>query len=252
MIEKKLIAFDIDQTLTKSRSLIDSEMADIIRKLLTTKKVGIISGESFLDIKKQILDEIGFNNDFNKNLVILPTNGGSLWIFDGSWKEISSHLLTLEEKEEIIKAIKEVDQEDLELRDNVSQGREIQDRESQITYAALGVDAPVDQKHNWDPDFKKRIALQDKLMKKLPKFEVKIGGSTSIDITPKGMDKAYAMTKLLNYLSLNKEDAIFFGDAVYEHGNDYPVFLMGVETIKVADPEDTKVKLIKLLKNDTI
>ena len=83
-----------------------------------------------------------------------------------------------------------------------------------------------------------------KLMKKLPNFEIKIGGTTSIDITPRGMNKAYGIKQLMKYFSFNKEDLIFIGDAVYEHGNDYPVFEMGVETIKVADPEETKT-LIK-------
>ena len=89
-------------------------------------------------------------------------------------------------------------------------------------------------------------------MEKLPEFEVKIGGTTSIDITPKGMDKAFAIRKLLDYFKLGTEDILFFGDAVYENGNDYPVFLMGVDTIKVISLDETKERLIRLLKNDTI
>lgn len=245
--QKKLIAFDIDGTLSRSRSKIDSEMAVLLKELLQTKQVAIISGEAFVDIGEQVLNEIGLNNEINKNLTLLPTNGGGLYTFDGKWNEIFSHKLTIEEKEKIIKAMKEVDAEDDELKNNISYGIEIQDRDSEITYAALGARAPIKLKEAWDPNFKKRIILQEKLMKKLPEFEVKIGGKTSIDITPKGMDKAYGINELMDYFKFNKEDIIFVGDSVYENGNDFPVYLMGIDTIKVADPEGTKLVIKKIL-----
>jgi len=247
-MEKKLIAFDVDGTLSQSRSPIDAEMAGILKKLLEKKQVAIITGGAFADIKKQILDKIGENEPRNKNLTLLPTNGGGLWIFDGVWKEISCHKFSDKEKEKIIKAIKEVDQADPELRNNKSYGREIQDRDSQITYGALGENAPIELKYAWDPDLKKKQNLQQSLQEKLPDFEVKIGGKTSIDITPKGMDKAFAIREIINYFRLSKEEILFFGDAVYENGNDFPVFELGVETVKVINPDETKERLIRLLK----
>ncbi len=250
--EKKLIAFDVDGTLSQSRSPIDAEMADLLKKLLEKKQVAIITGGAFADIKRQVLDIIGENEPRNKNLTLLPTNGGGLWIFDGAWKEISCHHLLPEEKEKITKSICEVVGYDECANKNDGLGEKIQDRKSEITYSALGEHAKVAEKQAWDPDFKKRNFLQAELMKKLPEFEVKIGGTTSIDITPKGMDKAFAISKLMNHFNFSKEDILFFGDAVYENGNDYPVFLMGVDTVKVISPDETKERLIRLLKNDTI
>lgn len=242
---KKLIAFDVDNTLSLSRSEIDVEMANLLIELLAAKQVAIITGGAFVDIKKQVLDPlIKVNQEIQlSNLILLPTNGSGLWTFNqtmNQWTEIFSHRLTAEQKKKIIKAIEEIDQSDPELRNNISYGPEIEDRQSEITYSALGNKAPVSLKKDWDPDFKKRIAVQSKLMSLLPEFEVKIGGTTSIDITPKGMDKAYAVTKILEYSKLDKTDLIFIGDAIYENGNDYPVAQMGVETIKVSSPEDTK------------
>ena len=246
---KKIIAFDVDGTLSLSRSKIDLEMASLLIKLLETKKVAIITGGAFADINKQILAGIGVNNELNRNLTLLPTNGGGLWTFEGEWKEISSHKLTPDEKWKIVTAIKEVVNKKEIINDF---GDKIQDRDSEITYSALGEHAPIELKHAWDPDFKKRIALQKDLEKMLPDFEVKIGGTTSIDITPKGMNKAFAIKILMDHFKFNKEDILFFGDAVYENGNDYPVFEMGVATIKVINPDETKERLITLLKNDTI
>jgi hypothetical protein len=244
---KKLIAFDVDGTIAKSRGPIDGEMADLLQKLLKSKKVAIITGGAFSDIERQVLQEIGLLNQLNKNLILLPTNGGGLYTFDGEWKEISSHELTLKEKEKIINAIQEIIGYEESQPDKGGYGNKIQDRNSEITYSALGEHAPIELKQTWDPDFKKRIALQNAFKKKLPEFEVKIGGTTSVDVTPKGMDKAYGIKKLIDYLRLEKEDVLFFGDTVYENGNDYPVFLMDVDTIRVSGPEETKERLIRFL-----
>lgn len=245
---KKIIAFDVDGTLSLSRRQIDLDMAELLKNLLQKIKVAIITGGAFVDIKKQVLSQIGENNELNKNLILLPTNGGGLWVFDGTWKEITSHKFTNKEKEEIIKAIEEVEQTDSELRDNKSYGQKIQDRDSQITYGALGENAPLELKYAWDPDLKKKQRLQQSLKEKLPDFEVKIGGKTSIDITKKGMDKAFAIREIMDYLKLSKDEILFLGDAVYENGNDLPVKEMGIDTIKVSDQEETKREILKLIK----
>ena len=247
MLNKQLIAFDVDGTLALSRSAVDLEMADLLEKLLEVKKVAIITGGGFDDIKKQVLDKLNLSQLQNQNLILLPTNGGSLFIFDDNWKEISSSKLTDQQKKKVISAIQEVDQADPELKDNISYGQKIQDRGSQITYGALGENAPIELKYAWDPDTTKRLKIQQALKEKLPDFEVKIGGKTSIDITPLGMDKAYAINKALDYLKLQKEEVLFLGDAVYENGNDFPVLQAGIETIKVLDPEETKLNIRKII-----
>jgi len=249
---KKLIAFDVDNTLSLSRSETDTEMSELLIKLLDIKQVAIITGGAFADVKKQILDPMSRLEEKANltNLILLPTNGGGLWTYDlnkNNWTEIAAHKLTDEQKEKITTAIKEVDQTDPELRNNKSFGQEIQDRQSEITYSALGDQAPVELKKAWDPDFKKRLALQSKLEEKLPEFEVKIGGTTSIDITPKGMDKAYGIKVLLENFHLQKSDILFIGDAIYPDGNDYPVAQFGIETVKVENSEETKRVIGKLL-----
>ncbi len=247
--KKKLFAFDVDGTITPSRGIMDSEMTKLFLKLLEYKKVAIITGGAFADINRQVLQPLNLPNHLKKNLILLPTNGGGLWVFNNEWQEIASHKFTEDEKQKITEVLIEVNNADQKLKNNICYGQKIQDRESQITYAALGEYAPIELKLAWDPDLKKRIALQHKLQRKLPEFEVKIGGKTSIDITPKGMDKAYAIKKVMEYLKQPKEEVLFIGDAVYENGNDFPVQQAGIETIKVNGPEETKERLIKLLTN---
>ena len=75
-------------------------------------------------------------------------------------------------------------------------GELIEDRESQITYSALGQQAPLKEKKKWDPDFAKRKKIKAILDWSLPDFSVRLGGSTSIDVTLPGIDKAYGIRKL--------------------------------------------------------
>ena len=81
--------------------------------------------------------------------------------------------------------------------------------------------------------------IQDFLKKKLPDFEIRIGGTTSIDITRKGVDKAYAISKIKDLLKVKDEDIIYVGDALYKGGNDETVKSTGVDFIQELGPNDT-------------
>ncbi len=247
---KKLIAFDVDGTLTQPKGLIDEEMTTLLKELLKIRKMAIITGEAFINIENQILTKLNLTKDHGQNLTLLPTNGGSIYTFDNKWVGTLLCKLTDEEKKEIITAINQVDQQSEELRDNKSYGLEIQDRNSQITYSAYGDKAPLELKLAWDNDFHKRMALQKSLQEKLPNFEVKIGGTTSIDITPPGLNKTYGINKIMSFLKLNKEEILYVGDSVYEKGNDFPVFQMGIDTVKVANPDETKIAIKNMLKEE--
>ena len=128
-------------------------------------------------------------------------------------------------------------------------GEVLEDRTTQMTFSALGQKAPIDKKEAWDPDMKKRIAIRNILEPMLPEFSVRIGGATSIDITRKGIDKAYAIGKIRTYLKLSLGDLGFVGDAIFPGGNDYAAVQAGVDSVKVANVEETK-NIIKYLLNN--
>ena len=54
-------------------------------------------------------------------------------------------------------------------------------------------------------------ALLDRV---LPDFAMRIGGSTSIDITRPGIDKAYGMRKLAKLSGFGLPEMLFVGDAL--------------------------------------
>lgn len=88
----------------------------------------------------------------------------------------------------------------------------IEDRGSHITFSALGQQAPPDRKHHWDPDGAKKEALRAAVARLVPDLDMRAGGTTSIDVTRHGIDKAYGMRKLMDVLHLTSGDIVYFGD----------------------------------------
>ena len=78
-------------------------------------------------------------------------------------------------------------------------------------------------------------------------LDVHAGGSTSVDITKKGIDKAYGIARLAEILDLDPAEILFVGDRLTPGGNDYPVLRLGVQTHAVRDWTDTLEFLRRLL-----
>jgi phosphomannomutase len=74
----------------------------------------------------------------------------------------------------------------------------------------------------------------------LPEFSVHMGGTTSIDVTKPGIDKAYGIRKLRDILDIALPEMLFIGDALFVGGNDYPAKAAGVISIPIRDPHETK------------
>jgi len=73
----------------------------------------------------------------------------------------------------------------------------------------------------------------------IPGFAIHMGGTTSIDITKPGIDKAYGIAKLRDQLDIPISEMLFAGDAIFPGGNDYPAQEAGVDSILVRDPWET-------------
>lgn len=235
---KKLIIFDLDGTLAKSKLPIDQEMAELLQSLLEVAEVSIISGGDWPQFEKQVLDHLPKNSLFQK-LSILPTCGTKFYQFKDDWKELYEENFTVQEKNQILESLNEaIKNSKLEIKK--TWGEQIEDRGSQITFSALGQEAPLAEKKGWDDDFAKRKKIVEPLKKSLKDFSIGMGGTTSIDITKPGIDKAYGINKLKEILNIEIPEMLFVGDALFEGGNDYPARSTGAKCIQVRDPEETK------------
>ena len=235
---KKLIVYDLDGTLAASKSPLDAEMAGLLHELLGILKVAVISGGAWKQFEEQLLSNLP-RDERLANLSLLPTCGTQFFRYGADWKKVYSEDLAADEKARIESSLEKAVSE-AGYKPQKLWGEQIEDRGSQITFSALGQEAPLAEKDKWDPDFAKRKKIKAILDRLLPEFSVRMGGATSIDVTKPGIDKAYGIRKLRDILGLSLKEMIFIGDALFVGGNDYPAEDAGVVSIPVRGPSETK------------
>lgn len=236
---KKLVVFDLDGTLAESKSAMDAEMAQLLSRLMSVAKVAIISGGDWPQFDKQVVQRLPQGQSV-ENLLLLPTCGTKFFRHeDGVWKKLYSEDFTAAEKQKILSSMDRAISE-AGYKPTQTWGDVVEDRGSQITFSALGQQAPLEPKHAWDPDFAKRTRIKAILDQYIPEFSVRMGGATSIDVTKPGIDKAYGIAKLRDLCHIAIEEMIFIGDAIFPGGNDYPPKEMGVDSICIRDVHETK------------
>ena len=240
---KKLIAFDVDDTLVKSKNPLTDEMRDLLAKLLQKYQVAIISGSRYEVFQTNIIEPLAqVAGDNLANMHILPTCGTRYYTFLGdvdAWNLEYAEDFSAKQKAQIAEVCERRAKEAGLWPEN-PYGEVIEDRLSQIAMSMLGQQAPAEEKYDWyNTNKEAAYSLTEKIAEDLPDFEVRYGGTTTVDVTGKGIDKAHGMTKLLEALDLQKTDALFIGDRLEEGGNDFPVKAMGIDTIDVDGWETT-------------
>lgn len=246
MPTRQVIAFDLDDTLAVTKSPISDRMGELLRRLLEHYDVCIISGGKYEQFKVQVVDRLEAPAHLLNKLHLMPTCGTRYYRYDelkAEWALQYAEDLSDTEKAEIMQVL-EASAKEVGLWLEKPYGDIIEDRGSQVTYSALGQQAPAEKKYEWAAknDAKKK-QLRNMVAERLPQLEVRLGGSTSLDITRIGIDKAYGMEKLMQALEIGKDDILFIGDKLEEGGNDYPVKAMGVDTVAVEGWEDTALVL---------
>jgi phosphomannomutase len=196
--------------------------------------VAVISGGAWTQFEKQLLTDlpqgslprefVSASNLWNEILSIQRKVDGAL--FRGSYSGA---------KKKIIDSLNKAAEEAGYHAEKVW-GKVIEDRGSQVTFSALGQQAPLAEKEKWDPDFAKRKKITAILETLIPEFSIRMGGATSIDVTKPGIDKAYGIGKLRDTLHLSLKEMVYIGDALFPGGNDYPAEEAGVVSIPVKGP----------------
>lgn len=235
---KQLVAFDLDGTLAESKQPLGDPMGEALADLLDVAHVAVISGGDWPQFDKQVASRLPERADRSK-LWLMPTTGTKLFTWqDGQWTTVYAQLFDDATKAKILEAF-DASLEATGFVPEQTWGERIEDRGSQITFSALGQQAPVKEKEHWDPKFEKRKVIQADLKKRLPGLSINMGGATSIDITQEGVDKAYGLKRLRDESGIALDAMMFIGDAIFPGGNDYPAKELGLDTVRVRDPEET-------------
>lgn len=235
---KKLVAFDLDGTLALSKQPLTDDMTGALAQLLEVAQVAVISGGDWPQFDKQVASRLPARADRSR-LWLMPTCGTKLYVHrTGGWEMVYAELFSEAQKEAIFQAF-DAALEVTGFAPEQTWGDRIEDRGSQITFSALGQQAPLEAKEVWDPDFAKRKVIQAELIARLPGVSVNLGGATSVDVTHEGVDKAWGLRRLAEHSGVAEQDMLFIGDAIFPGGNDYPAKAMGLDTVCVRDPADT-------------
>lgn len=240
MPSPRLVAFDLDDTLAPSKAAIDPRIADLLVALADRVEVAIISGGQLGQFRTQVVERLpDAASAVRDRFHLLPTCGTQYYRLDETGiVTVYAHALTDDEKARALEAAED-EARRLGLWESQTWGDILEDRGSQITFSALGQHAPLDAKMAWDPTGEKKNRLRAAIAERIPDLEVRSGGSTSVDITHRGIDKAYGMTQLAEQTGIPLDDMLFVGDRLDPDGNDYPVLAMGVECHAVHGWEDT-------------
>ncbi len=248
MTTPRLVAFDLDDTLAPSKSALDPRMLETFASLLEVVPVAVISGGNFQQFEQQLVTPLRERDGLVlDDLHLLPTCGTRYYRWAGhDWALQYAEDLTDEQKRRALASVR-ARAEEAGYWESETWGEILEDRGSQITFSALGQTAPVDVKKQWDPTGAKKDHLRGLVQADLPDLEVRSGGSTSIDITRKGIDKAYGMQRLAEITGIALDDMLFVGDRLDPEGNDYPVKALGVPCHAVEGWEDTNAFLTELV-----
>jgi phosphomannomutase len=240
-----ILIFDLDGTLAASKQPITSDMGETIKKLLKVRKVAIMSGAGFAQFEKQFFP--GLPADANlSNLYIFAENAAQCYAYKDGWHTVYDETFTAPERDEIIQKLKAALAE-VGMADDPTPvwGARIEDRGAQISFSPLGQQAPLEAKQKWHDLYNEtRVKIHNKLELTLPHFANSMGGITTIDITRRGINKAYGIKMLMQMTGTPIEHMTYVGDALSPGGNDSVVLHTGVATHEVKGPEDT-VKIIE-------
>lgn len=238
----KLLCFDLDGTLAESKQRVSAEMGELLTEVLEVMPVAILSGAGFEQFEKQFLPALPEGAKL-EHLFLFPTNAAECFMYtSNAWRPKYDLSFNTLQRGRIMQALKEALAESgLERipEYRTEWGEQIEDRGAQITFSALGQNAPVEAKKAWDPERAKRKPLYDALKRRLPDFSIGLNASTSIDITKKGVNKAYGIRRLIELTGISVSEMLYIGDALEDGGNDSVVVQTGIKTQEVFGPEET-------------
>ena len=244
----RLVAFDLDDTLAPSKSAIDPRIGELLLRLAERVDVAIISGGRLEQFTAQVMDRLPAADAATlARFHLLPACGTQYYrVEGGATSTVYARGLDPRQRRRAIDVLEE-EARRLGLWEAEPWGEIVEDRGSQVTFSALGQSAPVDAKAAWDPTGERKNTLRAAVADRLPELEVRSGGSTSIDITERGIDKAYGMRRLAEQADIPLSDMLFVGDRLDPGGNDYPVLALGVTCQAVTGWQDTARFLDELI-----
>jgi len=235
----RLVAFDLDGTLTQHKSPLSAEARAALDALGRRFGLLMVGAGDCLRIHRQMggypIDVLGnYGLQYAEHDPAAPE--GLRFVFD---KRLPCDRESVSRRAAAFRAAHGLESfagESVEFHDS-----------GVVTLALLGTRAALADKLAYDPDRAKRRALYAEVCERFPDYNVFIGGSSSFDMAPKPFDKAHALAELCAARGIAREDVLYVGDDYGPGGNDECVHLAGFPFLPVDDYRDTPALLARLV-----
>ncbi|MBI4093552.1 HAD family phosphatase [Candidatus Kaiserbacteria bacterium] len=245
----KAVVFDLDNTLAMAFTPLSERTARGLSELLEKLPIAIMSGATIERMETYVLPTLPKEAGLER-LYLFPDTAAQCFVYtSGAWQRVYDYRFTKDVFEKIVETLTRGIEATGVCKDAPQWGERILARETQITFAGLGVDAPGDEKKAWDPNRKKRAILKKYLDEKLAglPIDIRISSRTAIDITQSGVNKAEGVHWLAAHLHIEPRDMLFIGDDLDPGGNDSMVIPTGIQTRETSSPEETGEIIEQLL-----
>jgi len=206
---KNKFIFDVDGTLTPSRGIIDIHFKMFFNTFCSANDVYLVTGSD----KPKTIEQLG-EDTYNLCKRVYNCNGNDVWqsnnhIQTNDWKLpdlARTFLISCEYESDF----------------SIRTGNHIEERPGMVNFSVVGRNATLEQRAAYvafEEQNGERKKIADAFNTMFPDLEAKVGGETGIDISPKGFDKS----QIIKDFNITRDSLYFFGDAMHEGGNDYPL-----------------------------
>ncbi len=245
-MKKRVIIADVDETICETTQTVSPHMAKLVESFISAGHTfAFISGT-----KESYMTEMLSSQLQGKHFLLPCTGMLCIEAESGEKKTVYENLLSAAERKEVMEALEELVSY-FNIITLTTKEDQIQDRGAQITLSPIGRSAPIELKKKLDPDGSKRKIWVAHLKTLLDpkKYDMTIAGTTSIDITRKGLDKGWGIKNFCEHYDIDLQDVLFIGDKTYPGGNDYAATQV-VDFISVKNPDGAYEKLKEVFSGD--
>lgn len=249
MKTRPLVVADMDDTMTDAGHLIKQPCAEAVADVAERGMTfATLTSSSWPAVQRQLLDAINADRDLQKRFrrlyrrMPILVNQGSMeyqWR-DGTYrqhfsltlrrhfgpKNLASLMMTL------VQAVKRFSIKS-------TAGELIEDRGTQLTLYVLGIGATREQKIEYfgrygrGPRLEYARWINDRLHEQGIPAHASVGGQSSIDVAPVGVNKGFGICRLAKSLDRDLRTVIYFADEFGTDSIDDPVARAGVLSINV-------------------
>ena len=234
----KLIAFDLDGTLTQHKTPLSAEHREILTKL--SKKYKLLMAGAGMCMRI-------FNQMEQFPIDILGNYGLQYGEYNAATGEleIKENMTFPCDRESVEKRVTML-REKYGFTEYAGENVEFH-ASGCVTFPILGTKAKQEDKLAFDPDRSKRRAIYEDVKRVFSDYVVFVGGSSSFDMAPAPYNKAYALAKYCQERGIKHDEVVYVGDDYGPGGNDESVYLSDFNYITIDDYRDFPKVIAPLL-----